>query len=74
MDLKVDPARVGIGKTGLLVRAQRDGKWGNVDIIELDRESLQAWVQSRGPVSTWATSTIEYLLGYDRGGGLGADR
>lgn len=73
MELRVDPARdfnrldePDPLRTGIPIRALRDGKWGNADVFELDRESLVEWVRSRGPVSDWAVSIIEILLLHER--------
>jgi hypothetical protein len=52
---KADPSRSSLPETGIPVRAlQEDGHWGSVDIMHLDRESLDAWLnglatQSIGP-------------------------
>lgn len=47
--------------TGIYVRAQRDGKWASVDIAELDRASLLAWLRSGGREE----QVVLLLLGHD---------
>ena len=66
-DLQVDPARTELHEaTGIYVRAQRDGKWVNADIAELDKASLNQWLRSRGGDNPWAESVVEILLGHER--------
>ena len=63
--LKIDPQRVGIGSTGIFVRAQDDeGRWLAADIVELDKESLLAFLKYRGGDNIWAESTCLILLGH----------
>lgn len=57
------------GSTGVYIRAiGQDGRWGTYDIAELDRDSLVAFVRSRGSVSTFALHLVLIWLGYDREG------
>lgn len=70
MMLKVDPARVDSEEwvfTGVMVRALGvDGKWGNADIAQLDKESLVAWLRhTNEQVNTLAERTILVLLGHN---------
>jgi hypothetical protein len=68
-DLHCEPAREMIAKgnniTGIYVRARsiRDG-WGSHDIAELDEDSLEIWLKSRGPVSDWAIDAFKVILGH----------
>ncbi len=65
-DLKVDPSRVGIGQTGIYVRAlNAEGRWDSVDIAELDKASLLDFLKSRGGDNPWAESTVLILLGHE---------
>ena len=66
-DLRADPEREGKPTgTGLFVRAkQADGRWGSVDIAELDTVSLQSWLRSRGGENQWAEDVVLILLGHD---------
>lgn len=58
-----DPNRmVYASATGIYVRAMRGGKWDSVDIGELDRASLLAWLRSRGGDNKWAENTVGLLL------------
>ena len=64
---RVDPSRTHYGRTQIPVRAQgTDGRYGSYDISVLDRESLIAFVRSRGEVSEWALSLILLLLDHGR--------
>ncbi|MGF6641808.1 hypothetical protein [Paraburkholderia sp. MM6662-R1] len=60
----VDTARVGLGPTGIYVRATFDGKRGNYDIAELDRDSLHCWLRSRGGENLFAENVVLLLLGH----------
>jgi len=62
----IDPLRDIAGKhgTGIYVRAERGGKWGNADIVELTTASLLTWLRSRGQRNDWAESTVCILLGH----------
>lgn len=67
VSLKVNPKREGRHEdfTGIYVRAQRsDGTYDSVDFTCLDRDSLIAWLRSRGPVSDWAMSVLLFMCGY----------
>ena len=50
--------------TGIYVRAKRGQKWGNYDIVMLTKDSLQAWLRSRGGQNEWAESVVFILLGH----------
>jgi hypothetical protein len=67
--LVADPARTHLhGTTGIYVSAQStNGVWTNLDIAELDKDSLQQWLRSRGGVNTWAESVVYHLLGHHDG-------
>ena len=63
-ELKVDAQRVGL-TTGIYVRAKNVAdQWDSVDIAELDKESLKAWLKSRGGDNKWAEDTVLILLGH----------
>ena len=65
VELRVDPKRKDnwAGKTAILVRAKLpDGSFGPVDIAELDRDSLHAWLRSRGGKNLWAENLILAML------------
>lgn len=53
-------------RSGILVRAfDEHGRPANVDIVELDRESLLAWLRSRGGSNPWAENCVLMLLGHE---------
>ena len=52
-------------KTGCYVRALRRNGWANVDITELDRDSLVQWLRSRGGENPLAEAVVLRLLGYE---------
>lgn len=63
----VDPQREeDIYGTGIYVRAKREGEWVNADIAHLDKDSLTAFLRSRGGENEWAESVVYILLGHDR--------
>jgi hypothetical protein len=62
--MKVDPERLLEPKTGIYVRAEYEGAWANADIAHLDRDSLMAWLRSRGGDNPWAENTVAILLGH----------
>ena len=67
MNLKADEERLkeGFRETGIFVRAQHeDGRWRTTDIVNLDAESLLAWLRSRGGQNVWAEETVGILLGH----------
>lgn len=66
MELRADPERVDLGSTGIYVRAKRGEKYDSIDIIELDRDSLQTWLRSRGGENEWAESCVAILLGHPK--------
>lgn len=62
-DLQADPDRANYRMTGIYVRAVNTaGKWDSVDIAHLDRESLDAWLRSRG--IDWPVWVAMFLLGH----------
>lgn len=64
--LNVDPVRKDGGSTGIFVRAvDVDGRLRPVDIVELDRPSLMAWLRSRGGDNRWAEDVVLRLLGHE---------
>lgn len=63
--LDVDPLRVGhVTDTGIYVRAKSGEVFDAFDIAELTRESLQAWLRSRGGANVWAEEVVFALLNY----------
>lgn len=69
MDLKVDPERNDDTWqfTGIWVRATfPDGKVGNADIIQLDKESLTNWLRKDGDDESLAERTLIIILGHNR--------
>lgn len=68
VELTADPEREGCeGLTGILVRAKdSSGKWGSLDIAELDRASLHAWLRSRGGKNLYAENCVLALLGWEQ--------
>lgn len=65
MELKVSHERMHISETGIFVRAQNgSGLHGAFDIAHLDRESLHAWLRSRGGENLWAENVVMQLLGH----------
>jgi hypothetical protein len=65
-ELKIDRERKDITETGIYVRAlDQEGRWGSHDIAQLDRESLLAWLRSRGGDNLWAENCVLLLLGHE---------
>ena len=66
MNLKIDPdRRLQPVETGIYVRAQHpSGAWQSVDIFDLDKPSLLAWLRSRGGDNPWAEDVVGILLGH----------
>jgi hypothetical protein len=66
--LEVDPIRreeMPEDATGIFVRARDEhGKFVNADISILTKESLHAWLKSRGGDNVWAENVVAILLGY----------
>jgi len=61
----VDPKRLEQERgTGVFVRALYNGKMGNFDICNLDRDSLLRWLRSRGGANEWAEQCVLILLGH----------
>jgi hypothetical protein len=61
--LREDPERRHYADTGLYVRAlRREGGFGTVDAIRLDKESLLAWLHSRGECNKFAEDVVGVLL------------
>lgn len=65
MEYQVDPKREKLPKTGIFVRAQKDGHWGSHDIAHLERPSLDAWLRSRDTID-WPISVVMILLNHER--------
>jgi hypothetical protein len=64
-ELFIDPARVEFPETGIYVRAKNMfGKWDNIDIAHLKRDSLLDWLRSRGGDNLWAENTVLLLLAH----------
>jgi hypothetical protein len=64
-EFRTDPARRGcVTETGIFVRAKVGDKWDIVDIAELDKASLLAWLRSRGGDNQWAENCVGMLLGH----------
>lgn len=63
--LRIDPTRFDLDDTtGFYIRALDDaGRWHNVDIATLDRESLIRWVDQLGP-SSHVSPLVSRLLGH----------
>jgi hypothetical protein len=60
---QADPERSGCNdSTGIYVRAMREGQWTTVDIAELDRESLLAWIDRGG--EGFARRVVLAILGH----------
>ncbi len=52
------------GATGIFIRAvTHEGKWENVDLCQLERESIIEWVNS---CKNGAINALLILLGYDQ--------
>lgn len=66
VELVADPEREGMeSMTGILVRAKdAQGRWESLDIAELDRRSLHAWLRSRGGKNMYAENVVLALLGH----------
>jgi hypothetical protein len=66
--MKVDPDRlISEPETGIFVRVEHNGTFASVDIAHLDRDSLMAWLRSRGGDNPWAENTVAILLGHKDG-------
>lgn len=69
LELKVDPDRANeeYEFTRVYVRALGvDGKWGNADIAQLDKESLIKWLRHTNETeNTLAERTVLVLLGHN---------
>jgi hypothetical protein len=52
--------------TGIFIRAKHPttNKWMSVDIYVLQKDSLLAWLKSRGGDNRWAEDTVGILLGH----------
>ena len=63
---RVDPERIGLGETGIFVRALGvDDRWGSHDIAELTRPSLIAWLRIHGRDDPrMPTNTVLAMLGH----------
>ncbi len=69
MELEVDPDQWAVeelrNQTSIYIRARVDGQYQAVDIAVLKKESLRAWLKSRGGSNPWAESTVLLMLGYN---------
>ena len=53
--------------TGIYVRGKDvDGNWVNLDLYQLDRPSLIAFLHSRGGKNEWAENIVLALMGYEQ--------
>jgi hypothetical protein len=69
MELKVDPARLGMPETGFYVRATLDGKWGSHDIAHLGRGSLIMWLKTgQAANENFTINVLLPLLGLEQVG------
>ncbi len=60
---RVDPERHGEGySTGIYIRAQLAGKWGNHDLAVLDRDSVLRWLTRSDELPT---NTVLAILGHE---------
>jgi len=64
-DYRADPDRRHYPETGIPVRALDGDRWSDVDIAHLRKESLLAWLRSRGGDNSWAESVVLLLLGHE---------
>lgn len=65
-NLKIDPDRLWMPETGVLIRAQNeDDRWVAADIAHLDRKSLDRWLRSRGGENNLAENFVRLLLGHE---------
>ena len=65
MKLQQDPTRIGIGETGIYIRAQDiNGKFISCDISELTKASLLEFLRSRGGDNPWAENCVGIILGH----------
>lgn len=63
--MKIDPTRTDLPETGIYVRALNvEGRWDNIDLAHLDKESVLEFLQSRGGDNQWAENTVGVLLGH----------
>ena len=63
--MKVDKRRVLLEKevgTGIAIRAEIDGSWGNFDLVELDEASASEWLYGLDKIGVVATCKV--LLAY----------
>jgi hypothetical protein len=69
MELFIDEERLNrfrYTKTGVFVRAKfPDGHFDSVDIFWLTKESLAAWLGSRGGNNPWAEQLVYILLEHE---------
>ena len=65
MPLVADPERRDL-ETGIFVRAMdpTTQSFGDWDISQLTRNSLQRWLRSRGGANPFAENTVLILMGY----------
>jgi hypothetical protein len=65
-ELRPDPTRASWSDaTGIYCRVKAEnGAWEVVDIAELDRQSLLAFLTSRGGSNPWAEGVVGIMLGH----------
>ena len=64
LDLRVDPARRNLERTGIYVRARDGERFVSADIDQLDKRSLLAFLRSRGGDNPWAEEIIGLIMGH----------
>lgn len=72
LELRIDPKRNAaymsrhVPMTDIYARARNEeGRWGNYDISVLDRNSLDAWLRSRGSIE-WPIAVVMNLLDHSQ--------
>lgn len=65
---RVDPKRRRRARSGVFVRAfvrtDKGDVYGSYDVADLDAESVQMWLRSRGEQNKWAEQFVMILLGH----------
>jgi hypothetical protein len=64
LDLRVDPARRTLERTGIYVRARDGERFVSADIDQLDKRSLLAWLRSRGGDNPYAEDVVGLIMGH----------
>lgn len=62
MKLKADPTRLDLPKTGIFIKAIKDGRLQTCDIAHLDRESLFFFLKAENGNNLFAENTVMSLL------------